>query len=766
MTRRRPARAACVRARFPRTALSAALALAAIAAAHAATPPADDDAAAQAPTARTLDTLEVTGRRLPAGSYAVQDASAATGLALPLRRTPQSVTVLTRGRLDDLGLFALNDIMAQVPGVQVSVTDSERISFVSRGYNITNFQVDGMLNTFGGSVRTNTDSAIYERIEVVRGATGLTTGAGDPSGVVNFVRKRPGDTFQAGGAITVGRWNNHRLEADIGGPLALDGRIRARVVAAKQQSDSFRDRYRQDKDVFYGIVQADLTDDTLLEVGYEYQAPRTYGVTWGVLPYWNDDGTLAHLPRSANLSAEWSSWPIVEDTAFARLSHVFGNGWSAQLAYSRAERDTDGRVYYGGAGYPDPVDGSGVGAWTSHFAYGEKMEVVDLNLSGPFRLFGRDHELLAGYGESRREGHTPLVEYLDVPPGYAVIPDWRDFDGDVPLLPTVVRPYPASESELTQKAGYLASRLSLTEPLTAVVGARYGSWETRSWNHTYDAQGNRTGTRTGGYRPDDVFTPYAGLIWDFTDALSAYASYTDIFQPQNYRDRNDEYLEPVVGDNWEAGLKGAFFDGLLNASAAVFRGEKDNVAEVDDSVPPNSLPDGSQAYRATGKGSEVRGFELEVQGSLREGWHLGGGYTHAVIRDRDGVRLNTTVPEDSLRLFTSFRPAGAWHRLSVGGGVTWQSRLYRDAGGGTGWPQQPTGEFDADGNPVTRGSRIEQGPVLLVNAMLGWRFSDRLSAQLNVNNLLDKAYYNNVGFYNGVYWGEPRNWTLSLRWRL
>ena len=243
--------------------------------------------------ATTLDTVKVTADGDIPTSYTVKQARTATKLDLSLRHTPQSVTVVTRQRLDDMGLFALSDVMGQVTGVHVSVTDSERISYISRGYAINNFQIDGMLNTFGGSLKTNTDSAIYERIEVVRGATGLTTGAGDPSGTINMVRKRPTDTMAMSAGITLGRWGNQRLEADIGGPVALDGRVRARFVAAKQQSDSFRDIYRLDKDVFYGIVQADLSDSTLFEVGYDYQSPKTTGVTWGVVPYW---GPMARRP--------------------------------------------------------------------------------------------------------------------------------------------------------------------------------------------------------------------------------------------------------------------------------------------------------------------------------------------------------------------------------------------------------------------------------------------------------------------------------------
>ena len=706
--------------------------------------------------ATTLDTVKVTADGDIPTSYTVKQARTATKLDLSLRHTPQSVTVVTRQRLDDMGLFALSDVMSQVTGVHVSVTDSERISYISRGYAINNFQIDGMLNTFGGSLKTNTDSAIYERIEVVRGATGLTTGAGDPSGTINMVRKRPTDTMAMSAGITLGRWGNQRLEADIGGPVALDGRVRARFVAAKQQSDSFRDIYRLDKDVFYGIVQADLSDSTLFEVGYDYQSPKTTGVTWGVVPYWGADGTPANLPRSTNLSAEWSSWPIVEKTTFARLEQQLGNGWAIKAAATQAKRDTDGSVWYGAAGYPR-ADGTGVTAYTSHFAERSEMNVFDLNVGGPFRLFGQEHELVAGIGQSVRDSEVPGIEIPDVPASYAQVPDWRNWTGQVAQLPIQRLGRIASENELRQRAAYVAARLQLADPLLAVLGARYGSWETRTWNYRYDAAGNRNGTTRGGYKPDDSLTPYFGLIYDFTRQLSAYASYTDIFQPQSYRDRNNNYLEPVVGDMWEAGLKGEFFNGRLNASAAVFKGLKDNVAELDDSVPPGTLPDGTDAYRSTGKGNKVRGWEVETQGSITENWNVSAGFAHTTIRNQAGVLQNTTNPIDTFRLNTSWRPSGAWDRLSLGGGVTWQSSIYRNS-------TKPRADYLTSGR--TESARITQDAFYLVNVFAGYRFNDNFSAQLNINNLLDKKYYSNVGFYNGVYWGEPRNVMLNLRWKL
>lgn len=700
------------------------------------------------PSARTLDTVKVTADGEMPGSYTVKGARTATKLDLSLRETPQSVTVVTRQRLDDMGLFSLSDVMGQVTGVSVSVTDSERINYVSRGYTIDNFQIDGMLNTFGGSIKTNTDNVIYERIEVIRGATGLTTGAGDPSGTISMIRKRPTDTFQMGANLTLGRWGNRRLEADLGGPVAWDGRIRARIVAAKQQSDSFRDVYRLDKDVFYGIVQADLSDSTLFEVGYEYQSPHTTGVTWGVVPYWGADGAPANLPRSTNLSASWSAWPIVEKTSFARLEQQLGNGWSVKGNVSHAVRDTDGSVWYGAAGYPR-ADGTGVTAYISHFNEHSTMDVFDVNVAGPFQLFGREHELVFGLGQSVRKGESEAMSFDSSAPGYTQVPDWRHWTGQVPVLPVTRSGRLSSQDELRQRAAYVAARLRLADPLLAVVGARYGSWETRSWAYGYDAAGNRNSTKRSGYRPDDMLTPYAGLVYDFNSIFSGYVSYTDIFKPQKSRDRNGNYLEPVVGDMYEAGVKAEFFGGLLNASAAMFEGKQDNVAEIDDSVPVNSLPDGSQAYRSTGKGNKVKGWEIETQGSIGEQWNVSAGFAHTVIRNKDGVLQRTTAPQDTFRLNASWRPGGIDGRFWLGGGATWQSRIWNTS-------------TKADGSKAN----ITQDAFYLLNLAGGYRFNENFSAQLNINNLLDKKYFNNVGFYSGVYWGEPRNVTMTLRWKL
>jgi outer membrane receptor for ferric coprogen and ferric-rhodotorulic acid len=127
----------------------------------------------------------------------------ATKLPLSIRQTPQSITVISRERMDRESLFSVNDVLQNVTGVYTSFYDSQRPLYFARGFQITEFQVDGM-PTYSGSTNQEYDTALYDRVEVIRGAHGLLTGAGIPSAVVNLTRKRPGKDFAASINATTG----------------------------------------------------------------------------------------------------------------------------------------------------------------------------------------------------------------------------------------------------------------------------------------------------------------------------------------------------------------------------------------------------------------------------------------------------------------------------------------------------------------------------------------------------------------------------------
>ncbi|THF67091.1 hypothetical protein E6C76_01505 [Pseudothauera nasutitermitis] len=239
-----------------------------------------------APRTATLPAVTVSathergGRTEGTGSYTTGSTSAASGLNLSLRETPQSVTVVTRQRLDDQALDSIEKVFEQTPGIYHLWTGpavgGSNSSAYARGYRVNSYQIDGVtvpsdawaLNGWGGGAAL--DTAIYDSIAIVRGATGLLSGAGDPSASISLIRKRPTHEFQASVEQSMGRWSQRRSVADVGGPLNAAGSLRSRLVAAYDEGGSWSDRYQGYHSVAYGVLEADLGDRTMLTLSLEH----------------------------------------------------------------------------------------------------------------------------------------------------------------------------------------------------------------------------------------------------------------------------------------------------------------------------------------------------------------------------------------------------------------------------------------------------------------------------------------------------------------
>ncbi len=146
-------------------------------------------------------------------------ATSTTGLALTLKETPQSVTVIQQDLIRTLALTNVNDLLDQVVGINVERNETDRTMYDSRGFDITNFQVDSIgLPMIEGLQFGGLDTVLWDRVEVIRGANGMMTGVGNPSATVNYVRKRPTSDVEASLTGLVGSWDQKRLEADVSGP--------------------------------------------------------------------------------------------------------------------------------------------------------------------------------------------------------------------------------------------------------------------------------------------------------------------------------------------------------------------------------------------------------------------------------------------------------------------------------------------------------------------------------------------------------------------
>ncbi|MCF0264459.1 TonB-dependent siderophore receptor [Acinetobacter sp. RIT698] len=679
-----------------------------------------------------LPTLKFTANQLGeitenSGVYTPGSIATATRLVLKPKETPQTISVITRQEMDDFNLNSIDDVMRHTPGVSVVTYDSERTEYYSRGFAIQNFQYDGIpMNRDSAYSAGNTlsDMAIYDRIEVLKGATGLLTGVGDPGATINLIRKKPTKDFQGNVSLGLGTWNNYRGQIDLSGPLNETGSIRARGVAAYQDKESQLDRYERKTPVFYGILEADLTDNTLLTVGADYQDNKPKGSTWGGIPIYNSAGQFNKMPRGFNNGANWSNWEQYTRTIFSTLEHKFDNDWVAKIQLNHQINGYDAQLGAAAGGHPNPSTGTGVSMWAGNYKGETKSDAADIYATGPFQLFGREHELVVGASISestwKNNGYGTPTDYK------TSVDQYYQWNGNV-AEPDWQRGNHWSNNETTKQNGfYLTSRLNLHDDLKVILGGRIANYKSEE-------------TKESG-----IFIPYVGAVYDLNDQYSVYASYSTIFKPQSAQNPNGKTLDPLEGENYEAGIKGEFFDGRLNASLAYYQLKQDNFAKE---IPNVLTPSGGVASEAL-QGVKTKGAELEVTGEIRPGWNLHAGFNHKISK-QDGIKQSTLTPENEFSLYTSYKLNQWVDGLTIGGGARWQDKTWGDV----------TNPLYKD--PV----KHVVSDYWLFDAMANYEVNDQLSVSFNVNNLLDEKYYTIFSWYSTYTWGEGRNYNLGLKYK-
>lgn len=680
-----------------------------------------------------LPEVRVTGTTEGSGSYTTNLTNTATKLDLSLRETPQSVTVITHRRMQDQSLGEVSEVLEQTTGIYFHNTNpvgADNNFIYSRGFVLDGYQVNGTPRSSRfGFKQDIADTAVYDRVEVLRGASGLLNGVGEPSGAVNMVRKLPTRAFQGHVEAGYGSWATKRAEVDVSGPIAGEGRVRGRLVAAHQAADTYSDRAHLKKSVLYGVVEADLSASTILSAGIEYQNHRgrgAGGAGHGSRLFYAD-GTRTPFSRETNLAADWAYTSRRSLTAFAGLEHFFSNNWRLKVDLEQSRRKYD--MLLGGLGTINS-DGSGQ-IRAVRWAGSPEQTSMTVHAIGPWQAFGRTHELVIGGSAYRMKEHGIAYEGFN-----ANVDDFSDFIATGAWPQPAMPPTGASNSNVDQQSGvYLAARLRPTDALSVILGGRLTNWRTRGDRVTVDGTAIRGQTA----RESAVPTPYAGVVYDLTPNLSVYGSYTDIFKPSTDYDVNGVLLDPAEGVNLEAGFKLAFFEDRLNLSLAFYRTRKDNVPEyvpaADGSA--NYGPTGAYVYRGI-DGTRTTGFDLEISGELSPTWQIGGGYSYTNPRDaEDQVRL-THVPRKMLKLFSAWQPQGRDGALTLGANVRVLNETYTDD--------------------------YRQGGFTVLDLMGQYRLTPRLTATLNVDNLFDKSYRTDV-IYGGRF-GIPRSAFLSLRYAL
>ena len=664
----------------------------------------------------TLDTIVVTANPLyaidPSEDNNLYNANVATvGTKIPdyLENIPQSISVITQAKIDDLNLDTLDQIAKRTTGLRVLQNDDGRSSIFSRGYEYDQYSIDGLASPMASINGTLPNLAAFDRVEVMRGPSGLFNSASEMGGVINLVRKRGEADGKQILEANVSNPTGYGVTADLQGSLSADDSLVGRTVLQYNQRanpvvDDIGGKDNQNSTV-YVSVDKQLNDSSKFGLGYLMQ-DRQITPNNGLPTF--ADKSLISLPQDKFYGAKWNDFNSQSHDVFADFEHRLASAGviSAGMRYSDREADYN-YAFAGSALVDNKTNVAGIGA-DIH----ETSLSADVNLSQPFKIgnhqseyvIGADYKRFKTDNENARTqalGKGLTVEQINDLNEVSIIEQARRGEKGFALVHT--------ENTLSETGLYGKVNYKPIDKLSLIAGGRLSHYEIESDDKISNADASTDSSSKA--------TGYGAAVYELTPNINAYGSYTQVFTPQYVANKDGELLKPREGDQIEIGLKGHWQD-TLSARLSAYRLTDENAAAP--------TKDGDQV--ALGK-RQMQGVEVEVNGEIMPNLQVSGGYSYLdsdikqASSDRDdGIFL--LMPKHSANLWVSYE-ADNWlaRPLTVGLGVN------------------AVGKFSSS-------QGIKADSYNTWDAMVSYPFNDQLTGQLNVYNLFNKDHYVRVGSLN------------------
>lgn len=678
----------------------------------------------------TEEKIEVVGS---GHSYTAPAAEAWGKTPVALKDIPQSVSVLTQQRMQDSNMLTMTDAMRQINGIRVLPGSTAHSNFYSRGYQMTT-SIDNTPGAAGTLNNASFDLSMYDRIEVLRGSSGLLQGGGSPGGVVNQVTKKPGMDFSVNGAATVGSFNNYRADIDLSTPLNASKTLRFRTADLFQDNDYFYKYAHSRKWQAYGALEWDITPSTTFVVSHAAQQQDITAPYYG-LPV-TTEKTLWYGGRSANPSQKWGYSNYMTQQTIASLSQKLWGDWkltargtfydqSYNTLYNEPWTQIDAQT--GTMQYQD----AGIVAMRGT----NSARSADIYANGSFRFLNRTHYALFGFNYN---SYNQVTRYGNI------LSDNIYNDVNINNTNSVPRPPAGSISyqddpdgygtrdNATQWGFYGQLRLEVIKHLSLILGGRVSRFSERM---RYISPGP-----TSSWKPEanihGELTPYLGTVYQITHNISWYASYSSIFTPSvGNMSYHGGGLKPQRGNQVETGFKAEYFNGRLNLSSALFRMENVNQPVQD--------PEHSQFYITTGP-IRRQGWEAQIDGTILPNLDISIGYTYLDTKVSDSKTRDFGGVFSPHHMFKSWVhytvPKGRLHGLNIGVGL--------------------------DANSSLRGSypTTVQGGYMTLDGMIGYHITPHLKIQLNGTNLTNRYYYERAsGVWQFNFPAAPRSFMATLR---
>lgn len=700
----------------------------------------------------SLPTLPVQGATTGGGTGDYKaDQPSLPKLTEPLLNTPQSIDVVPRQVIDDQGVTTLRDALRNVPGISLAAGENsaQGDNLTIRGFTARNdIYLDGMRD-FGSYYR---DPFYLEDIQVLKGPSGILFGKGSTGGVVEQDSKVPSLTPFNHETLTFGTDLTRRVTADVNQPLSDTAALRINVMGNDSQVAD-RDIAENRRVGLAPSLALGLGTPTRLTLSYlhqsEYDNPD-YGLPW---LYQGKPGTTTAIARPVPLSQTQSNYYGFEngnylranvDVATAKLEHDFDKDWKisdqARFAHYVRQWDiTEPQLYtpastatFGGTGSAllvlpgTPLSSLEVARNQLHGHSLETYLVNDLDTTGHFTTGFLDHTLRTGI-EVGRETSDP-VRYSTIGP-YSLTPLLAPDPSDVDNANV----YLSSHTNTTAwtQAVYALDTIKLNDQWQVMGGLRYDRFNAAFDQITFANPDTGAGAGGSAFQETNYHLSWRGaLIYKPLPNGSIYFDAGTSFDPSAEAlslSAANHALPPVENKSYEFGSKWEFFDSAMAVDGALFRTNQINVSEPDPNNPNVNILAGDAL---------AQGFEIDAAGHLTDRWQLiaGYAYTYSVIDKSPrvgptsdlGHRLGN-VPEHTANIWTTYDLP--WWRLQVGAGLNVVSSRF------------------AATTPTTAGgvNFFKEAPgYYTVNAMVKYPITDKVSLQLNLYNLTDNKYYDQL----------------------
>ncbi|TDQ57136.1 iron complex outermembrane receptor protein [Mesocricetibacter intestinalis] len=629
--------------------------------------------------------------------YSSFAATVGTKSPASIREIPQSISIITNQQIRDRDVRTFDQLAAKTPGLRVLANDDGRSSVYARGYEYSEYNIDGLPAQMQSIVGTLPNLIAFDRVEIMRGPSGLFDSSGEMGGIVNFVRKRPSKEFKGSLSAGYGSYQKYNADADISGPLNESGSIRGRLVAQTNGESPKPAEKNNHHETLYAALDWDLDADTTLGLGYLFQQ-RELTPNNG-LPAWAD-GSLLSLPNHTFVGARWNKFTMKSHDFFADLKHRFATEGVGKIGLRYSDREADSNYAFSGsalnANNITKVTGLATEVKQRSFA-------LDASYSQPFKLGNRTSDFVLGadYNHFKYDYDQARASLGSL--------DYRNFSSlsYVDIMSNArnkLKGYSLTNTleELSETGLYGKLVLRPLDPLSVIVGGRLGHYKIESGSGADKESQSKTKA-----------TGYAGVVFDINTNHSLYASYSSLYTPQTDTDINGKLLKARKGTQLEGGYKGAFFNEALNLRFSVYRLKDVNAAA------PSIPTDAKSPSVALGE-RVMQGFEAEISGNITDQWRIHAGYsyldTELVVPTKSDVAIYL-MPRHSGNIWTTY---DINEKFTLGAGMNAMSE-------------------------VTSSTGIKAGGYTTFDAMMSYAFSPKLKGQLNVDNLLNRNYYVRAG---------------------